>query len=145
MGSHAKVFIDTNLLVYAVDACDPLKQQAARDVLRRLERQRNGVISTQVAQEFYVAATRKLGIDPLSAKEMVHALKRLEVVLVDMDLVGEAVDCSILNRLSFWDALIVAAAEKAGCAEVWTEDMNDGQSIRGIKIRNPLRMATADS
>jgi predicted nucleic acid-binding protein len=62
------------------------------------------------------------------------------VVLVDMDLVGEAVDCSILNRLSFWDALIVVAAEKAGCAEVWTEDMNEGQTIRGVKLHNPFRV-----
>jgi predicted nucleic acid-binding protein len=136
----AKVFIDTNVLVYSVDQHDLAKQKAAREALRRIERERSGVISTQVAQEFYVAATRKLGVEPLVAKEMVHALRRLDVVLVDMDLVGEAVDCSILNRLSFWDALIVVAAEKAGCAEVWTEDMNEGQTIRGVKLHNPFRV-----
>jgi predicted nucleic acid-binding protein len=134
-----KVFIDTNVLVYSVDRHDPVKQRVAREALRQIERDRCGVISTQVAQEFYVAATRKLGVEPLVAKEMVHALRRLDVVLVDMDLVGEAVDCSILNRLSFWDALIVVAAEKAGCAEVWTEDLNDGQAIRGVRLHNPFR------
>ena len=139
MAKLGRVFVDTNVLIYSVDSHDPVKQQVAREALRQIERERCGVISTQVAQEFYVTATRKLGIEPLVAKEMAHALRRLDVVLVDLDLVGEAVDCSILNRLSFWDALVVVAAEKAGCAEVWTEDMNDGQTIRGVNLHNPFR------
>jgi len=136
--SRGKVFLDTNLLVYTLDQHDPHRRAVARKLLADLVENRLGVISTQVLQEFYVTATRKLGVAPLDAKSLVHSLLHLEVVSITPELVEQAVDCSILNRLSFWDALVVAAAESARCALLLTEDMNAGQVIRGVEIENPF-------
>ena len=99
----------------------------------------SGVISTQVLQEFYVAATAKLGADPLLVKDILRSLERLETVVVSPMLIKEAIDCSLINRLSFWDALIVVTAESAHCEILWTEDLNHGQVIRGVRIENPLK------
>ena len=98
-----------------------------------------GVISTQVMQEFYVAATSKLGADPLLTKDILRSLERFETVVVSPTLIKDAIDCSIINRLSFWDALIVVSAESAQCEILWTEDLNHGQIIRGVRIENPLK------
>jgi predicted nucleic acid-binding protein len=135
-----KVFLDANILVYALDSRYPNKRKRAAEVLRSVQDRGGGVISTQVLQECYVAATTKLGIEPLTAKEALVKLKALELVLVDFALIQDAIDTSILNRISFWDALIVVSAAKAACAELLTEDLNDGQVIRGVRIRNPFKM-----
>jgi predicted nucleic acid-binding protein len=134
----SKVFLDTKLLVYTMDSYDTEKKQQCRSLLKTVTRDMQGVISTQVMQEFYVAATRKLGADPLTTKDVMNSFTRFEVVGVTPDIINSAVDCSILNRLSFWDALIVAAAESAHCDFLWTEDLNNGQVIRGVKVENPL-------
>ncbi|MBN1675913.1 MAG: PIN domain-containing protein [Kiritimatiellae bacterium] len=139
MREAGRTFLDTNVLVYSADRHAPAKQQRTRDLLRVLAKRGAGVISTQVLQEFYVVATKKLGIDPVLAKNMLNTFGAMERVLVDFDLIKEAVDCSILEPLSFWDALIVVSAEKANCREIWTEDLNDGQVIRGVRIRNPFK------
>jgi predicted nucleic acid-binding protein len=133
-----KTFIDTNILVYSADHHDPAKQKRSRDLLKAIEREGGGVISTQVIQEFYVAATRKLQIAPVIVKGMIEAFNNLEVVVVDIGVIEHAIDCSILHQLSFWDSLIVVSAEKARCARVWTEDMNNGQTVHGVRIENPL-------
>lgn len=137
--TSAKVFVDTNVLVYSLDRHDPDKQNRAREVLRHVVQDASGVISTQVLQELYVTATRKLDVDPVQAKGILTSLENLEVVTVDPPLIKEAIDCSILSQLSFWDALIIAAAESARCGIVYTEDLNEGQIIRGVRIENPLR------
>jgi predicted nucleic acid-binding protein len=134
-----KVFLDTNILIQALDKTDRRKMKIARQLLREAAENNRGVISTQVLQEFYVAATKKLGIDPLSAKELLHQFQNLETIVVSQNLITEAIDCSILNRISFWDSLIVAAAESAECSTIWTEDLNDGQIIRGVQIKNPFK------
>lgn len=134
----SKVFVDTNILVYAVDRNDPKSRKVSRDALRRLAKDSCGVISTQVLQEFYVVLTRRLGIEPLIAKGILHSYENFEVVLIDPPLIKEAIDCSVLNKISFWDALIVVAAESAKCEKIWTEDLNPGQTINGILIEDPL-------
>lgn len=134
----SKVFIDTNILIYAMDKSHPLKRSRCRDLLKRLNNELKGVISTQVMQEFYVTATKKLGADPLVVKDLLNSFERFETVLVTPEIIKDAVDCSILNRLSFWDSLIVSAAESANCAKLWTEDLNHGQIIRSVRIENPL-------
>jgi len=133
-----KAFLDTNVLAYAADCSLPDKQSRARSLLRELAENSTGVVSTQVLQEFYVTATKKLGIDPLQAKDMVRAFGHYEVVTITPGLIGEAIDCSLLAQLSFWDALIVVAAESARCSQPWTEDLNDGQIIRGVRVRHPF-------
>ncbi len=133
-----RVFLDTNIFIYAQDAGSPEKRRKSREVIARLADSGDGVISTQVMQEFFVAATRKLGVEPLAAKGVLKTLSVFDVVQVSAALIHEAIDCSILNQLSFWDSLILAAAASAGCSTVFSEDLAAGQIILGVKVRNPL-------
>lgn len=133
-----KVFLDTNILTYAQDADAPGKQRRSREVIAELGQSSDGVISSQVMQEFYVTATRKLGMPPLAAKAVLKTFAVFEVVQVSPALIQDAVDCSVLNELSFWDSLVLAAAAAAGCATVYSEDLSAGQTILGVKVQNPL-------
>jgi len=135
----SKIFIDTNILIYSMDRFNPEKQKLSRCKLKALDKDVKGVISTQVMQEFYVAATRKLHADPLIVKDIINSFGKFETVLIQPEIIKEAIDCGIINRLSFWDALIVTAAESAHCEKLWTEDLNSGQVIRGVCIENPLQ------
>jgi len=134
----SKVFLDTNILLYSVDKKEPTKRENARQCLASLKGEIAGVISTQVLQEFYVIATKKLGGDPVTTKELLQYFQKFEVVTVTPPMIEQAVDCSVLSQLSFWDALIVTAAEQAKCEMIWTEDLNAGQVIRGVRVENPL-------
>lgn len=136
----SKIFVDTNILVYALYSKDRKVKQRARSQLKELEERYEGVISTQVLQEFYVVATKKLGIQPLLTKRILLKLENLEVVTIGTRLIYEAIDCSITNEISFWDSLIVVAAQSAKCDTLWTEDLNPGQVIRDVQIVNPLLM-----
>jgi predicted nucleic acid-binding protein len=136
----SKVFIDTNVLVYAFDRADQVKQNASIQLLQSLGEDPNdrGVISTQVLSEFFVAATKKLKMASLEVKSHIQKLQNFEVVQVTPVLIERAIDCHLLQQISFWDALIVVAAENARCEKVWTEDLNNGQLIRGVRIANPF-------
>lgn len=134
----SKIFLDTNVLLYTLDQNDRERQTRARMILRGVAENEHPVVSTQVLQEFYVAGTSKLGVDALLAKSIVHSFEHMEVVQVDPHLIGEAIDASILNRISFWDALVIAAAESAKCSILYSEDLNHGQIIRGVRIENPF-------
>jgi predicted nucleic acid-binding protein len=134
----AKAFLDTNVLIYAQDRDSPAKRSRGRALIEALGDAGTGVISTQVMQEFYVAATRKLDIPPLSAKALLKTFRVFEVVQTSPDLVDDAIDCSILNRLSFWDSLLLTAASAAGCTVLYSEDLNAGQTILGVRVENPF-------
>ena len=133
-----KVFLDANILIYAQDQDSRAKRRRSRDIIATLAASGSGVISTQVLQEFYVTVTRKMGVEPLAAKTVLRTFSIFEIVQTSPDLIDEAIDCSILNKISFWDALIVAAAASSGCSVVYSEDLNPGQMIQGVKIENPL-------
>jgi predicted nucleic acid-binding protein len=133
-----KVFLDSNILVYAQDAGSPDKQRRSRELITRLADSGDGVISTQVMQEFFVSVTRKLGVTPLAAKAVLKTFAVFEIVTAGPELIHEAIDCAILSAISFWDALILAAAASAGCGVLLTEDLNHGQMIMGVKVQNPL-------
>lgn len=136
----SKIFVDTNILIYAMDKHDSKKQKLSRRRLKDLMAENtHGVISTQVLQEFYVTAVKKFDTPPFLAKNIMHSFENYEVVTVDSPLIKEAIDCSILSQISFWDALIIVSAESAKCDTLWTEDMNDGQVIRGVLIKNILQ------
>jgi len=137
----SKIFVDTNILIYSMDEFDPVRQEMCRAVLKSLSNNLHGVTSTQVMQEFYVTATKKLGADPLLMKDVLHSFEQFEIVVVNPEIIYSAIDCSVINRISFWDSLIVVAAESANCEKLWTEDLNDGQLIRGVRIENPLKNA----
>ncbi len=134
----AKTFIDTNILIYAMDNKNKEKKNKAREILKGLQEEKNGVISTQIIQEFYVVATKKLSIQPLLVKSIIHSLNNFEVVTVNHPLIEEAIDCSILNEVSFWDGLVIVSAELSKCAYLLSEDLNHGQIIRNVKIANPF-------
>ena len=135
----SKVFVDTNILVYCMDESDKKRKARCRTLVEALVGDLYGVLSTQVLQEFYVAATKKLGADPLAVKDILHSFRRFETVVITPEIIKDAIDCSLINRLSFWDSLIVVAAESARCEKIWTQDLNDGQIIRGVRIENPLK------
>ena len=132
-------FVDTNVLVYLFDAGAPEKQARARELLHE-ERDRL-VVSVQVLGEFYVTVTRKLGV-PLpsdAAARAVDAICELNVQAIHPELVRSAVRRSHLSRLSYRDSLIVETALSAGAVVLFTEDLQDGQAIDGLRVVNPFR------
>jgi len=132
-------FVDTNVLVYADDARDAAKQARARELLRRVLRERSGKLSLQVLQEFFAAATQKLGLSAVEARQRVEVFSHMDVVRLDVDDVLAAIDLHRLHDLSIWDALVVRAALLAGCRTLYTEDLQDGRRFEGLQVVNPFR------
>ena len=136
---NAREFLDTNVLIYAHDARDPRKRTCARKLIRRLMRERRGVLSLQVLQEFFAAATRKLGMPSEEARRRILRYSRFDVVtLGTADLVA-AVDLHRLHGLSIWDALVVRAALNGACTTLHTEDMQQGYVVDKLTLRNPFQ------
>lgn len=134
-----RTFFDTNVLLYADDLDAGEKRSKARARLRDALVANEGVLSTQVLQEFFVVATRKLGIDSATARRKVELLSRMEVVTVRLELILGAIDLHRLHGISFWDALILRCASASGCTTLLTEDLQHGQVIDGVRIENPFR------
>jgi predicted nucleic acid-binding protein len=134
------VFVDSNILIYAHDADAGLKRTRAGKVLRELWENGTGRLSVQVLQEFYVNATRKLTtpMAQLTAREVVSSYAPWIHEPTTADTVTRAIDVAALAQISFWDALIVASAEQADAAQIYSEDLNTGQTIVSIRIVNPL-------
>jgi predicted nucleic acid-binding protein len=132
-------FVDTNVLVYADDARDAVKREKARDLLRRLLRERAGKLSLQVLQEFFAAATQKLGMSALDARGRIEVFSYLDVVKLDVGDVLAAVDLHRLHALSIWDALVVRAAMMSGCRTLYTEDLQHGRRFEGLQVVDPFR------
>lgn len=134
----SKIFIDTNIFVYTLDKNEPKKRKLARDILKRIVRTHQPVISTQVVQEFYVVASTKLKADRVLVKSIIQGFRNMEVVNNDLGLIEQAIDISLVSQLSFWDSLIVAAAEKAKCEIILTEDLSSGAMCRGVRVLDPF-------
>jgi predicted nucleic acid-binding protein len=135
----AETFIDTNVLIYAYDVDAKEKCLIAKNILRELWSQRDGIVSMQVLQEFYVNVTRKIA-SPLpksTARSLVHtyAVWCVETTPTEISTAFRIEDEA---RIGFWDALIVASACKAGASRILSEDLNAGQSIEGVRIENPF-------
>jgi predicted nucleic acid-binding protein len=134
-------FVDTNILVYAEDRNAKAKHDVARDLLIELWEKREGVVSIQVLQEFYVTATRKLK-KPLSAakaQEIVHEYLTWTVVENTGRLLTAAIELQQSAQLSFWDAMVVQAALEAGCDKLYSEDLNSGQRFGSVVVVNPFK------
>ena len=134
----SKIFIDTNILVYTLDKRDKVKQKQAREILKKIVELHQPVLSTQIIKEFYVVSVSKLKAEHLMVKNIIHNFKNMEIVNNDLDLIEQAIDISIISRISFWDSLVVAAAEKAKCDFIISEDLNSGQTYRGVMVINPF-------
>lgn len=134
------VFVDTNILVYAHDADAGVKRDRAIEKLRQLWETDTGRVSVQVLQEFYVNVTRKLTttVARSTAREVVGAYGAWVREPTTAETILRATDIVELAQISFWDALIVAAAEQVGATQLLSEDLNAGQMIAGIKVVNPL-------
>jgi predicted nucleic acid-binding protein len=134
----ARRFLDTNLLVYTDDATDRRRSRIAMTEVEAAINSREGVISTQVLQEYFSVTTRKLGTDPGIARRRLQLFATLEVVQIDVEMILGATDLHRLHSLSFWDALIIQAAGRAGCEILLTEDLQAGRSIAGVRIMDPF-------
>jgi predicted nucleic acid-binding protein len=133
-------FVDTNILVYAEDREAKSKHVVARDLLVNLWENREGVLSVQVLQEFYVNVTRKLK-KPLSvsrARDIVEEYLTWTVVDNSGRMLLDAIELQNKAQLSFWDALVVQAAIEAGCERLYTEDLNAGQRFGFVLVVNPF-------
>ncbi|MBA2294071.1 MAG: PIN domain-containing protein [Actinobacteria bacterium] len=131
-------FVDTNVLLYAVDQSEPEKGRRAAALLE--ERADDLVLSAQVLSEFYAVATRRLAqpLPEAEAAAYVDDLERLPIVAIDLRVVREGIRLSREARLSYWDGLIIAAAREAGCDVLVTEDLSHGSTIAGVRIENPF-------
>jgi predicted nucleic acid-binding protein len=135
-----RIFVDTNILVYAHDADAGEKHSTAAQAVADLWELRNGILSTQVLQELYITLTRKVA-SPVTgnvARRLIRNYLTWELVLNDGAMILHAAEIADNYQLSFWDGLIVAAAYSKNVAIVLTEDMNHGQIIEGIRIENPF-------
>lgn len=136
----AEAFLDTNVLVYALDEDEPGKREVARRLLASAA-PGTLALSAQVLGELYVTATRKLAkpLTPEQAAEVLEWLALLPVVPVDAALVKRATEIGREAQISYWDGLVVAAAARGGCRRLLSEDLNDGQEIATVRVENPFR------
>ncbi len=133
-----RLFLDTNVLIYADDLDAGAKNRKAREILYELISSRTGVLSTQVLQEYFVVARRKLGVSAKAARRKIELLATIDVVKIDIPHVLGAIDLTRLYSISFWDALIIRCAASVGCTRLLTEDLQHGQIIDGVRIDNPF-------
>jgi predicted nucleic acid-binding protein len=133
-----RVFFDTNILLYADDEDAGVKRDRARVVLAEALAEGTGVVSTQVLQEYFVNATRKLKLDPAKARARLEIYLGFEVISVRVEHILGAVDLHRLRALSFWDALVVRCASDAGCDRLLTEDLHAGLKVEGVVVENPF-------
>ncbi len=134
-------FVDTNVFVYSVDESEGVRHARARHLIRSLMDTEALRTSAQVLGEFFVVATRKLQlpIAPAEALEYVNRYSKWPVIATDTQLVRDACELSMSSRISYWDALIVAAASRAGAVRIYSEDLNPGQKLLGIEVVNPFQ------
>jgi len=132
-------FLDTNVLIYSYDVSDPAKQQIARDLVRKAVAG-GSVTSTQVLAEFAAVLLHKLSFAarPEDVIAALDALGPIKLVTPDGDIVRRAVEAHAAYGLHFYDGMIVAAAERAGCGQIWSEDLNPAQKYFGIAVANPF-------
>ncbi len=142
MNVEAKLsFVDTNVLVYCFESSDSRKKHLAQQLLIQLMDDNLLRVSTQVLQELFVTLTKKVS-QRCSSQEALTLLDELAawpVMVIDYAAVSSAVSLSANTEISFWDALAVVAAAQSGAAVLYTEDLNDGQEILGVRISNPFK------
>jgi predicted nucleic acid-binding protein len=137
---NGEAFVDTNVLVYAHDGQAGPKTLQAREILGRLWREKNGVLSTQVLQEFCVNARRKFR-QPMTfaeVREAVQAYQSWRLVVNTADSILRGLEIEQRYKLSFWDAMIVQAAESAECEVLYSEDLSHGQEYGAVLVVNPF-------
>jgi predicted nucleic acid-binding protein len=135
-----KAFVDTNILIYAHDVSDPAKQQRAVKLIDELWDERRGVLSTQVLQEMAVNVRKSIRnrVSVAQARRLVEGFLAWEVVINRPESVLRAMEIEERFQISFWDAMIVQAAQSAGCEILYSEDLSHGQEYDGVLVVNPF-------
>lgn len=135
-----KVFVDTNIIVYAYDISAGEKHNKAVEIMKELWNTGHGIISTQVLQEFFVNVIRKIEkpLDVITAKAIVKDLLKWKTVTVDGEIIIEAIDIHGEHKYSFWDSVVIASAIEGGARTLLSEDFSDRQKIKGLDIKNPF-------
>ena len=136
------VFVDTNVFVYRFDLTEPKKQRRAELWLDHLWSEGAGRVSVQVLEELYASLTGKLGhpMDPTEARTVVRSLFAWDPVIVDRKMIEGAWLLQDRYSLSWWDGLIVSAAQVTGCGHLLTEDLSHDQDIDGVRIVDPFEV-----
>ncbi len=138
--SEGKYFLDTNVLVYANDKTEAAKQTTAVRLVTDGIRSGRVVISTQVLNEFWVTVTQKIQV-PLErekAEMEIESFRAFRVIGIEYHAVITAIHIQRQYQLSYWDALILSAAQMAGCEFVFSEDLNAGQRYGNVVVSNPF-------
>lgn len=135
----APEFLDTNILVYAYDSSAPKKQVIAQRLVRAALAGQS-VVSVQVLAEFSATLLHKLSpaLRPNDVALLLDAFGPIKVISPDAEMVRRAVDARANYNIHFYDGMIVAAAEKAGCKRIWSEDLASGQEYFGVTVENPF-------
>ena len=134
----ATVFVDTNVLLYAIDVTNPAKREMARSWREQLWLSRRGRVSVQVLQEFYANVIRKHPAARDQARAEILNLLAWRPVAMDTDILSLGWQLQDRFQLSFWDSLIVAAAKSSSCKFLLTEDLQSGQDLDGITVLDPF-------
>lgn len=136
-----RYFVDTNILMYAHDTAAGDKHARAKALVEDLWQNRTGVVSTQVLQELAVNLRRKARkpLDAKATREVVSDYLAWQVVVNGGDSILEALEMEARYRISFWDALIIQAAQTAGADVLYSEDLSDGQRYGSVKVENPFK------
>jgi predicted nucleic acid-binding protein len=137
---HGRQFVDTNVLVYAYDSTQGAKHERGRKLMADLWKNRNGCVSVQVLQEFYVTVTRKI-TDPISPDLAVQIVTDLTALTVHAPVpndVLEAIQKHLSYQIAFWDAMILQSAQRLKCGTVWSEDLAGGRAYDGVRVENPF-------
>jgi len=138
-------FVDANVFVYARDPRDSLKQERAAQWIDILWRDRVGRTSMQVISEFYAVATKKLGFPGERAWQYAERYFAWRPLAIDEDLLRRAREIEQQYRLSWWDSMIVAAAQLQDCTLLLTEDLQDGMAFGSVTVRSPFPLETREA
>ena len=134
----SRSFVDTNVLVYAEASDEPAKQRIALDLLKQLFETTSGVLSTQVLQEYCNVAIKKLKLPPAHILAQLDLYEQFEVVQVTPAIIRAGLDLHQTRSVSFYDAIVLASAQMAGCSVLLSEDMNAGELVGGVRVINPF-------
>lgn len=133
-------FLDTNLFTYADDASHPDKREAALEVIKNCLREQTAMVSLQVMHEYFVVATRKLGVSPRIARQKIELTAMMNVVHLGTADILAAIDLHLAHSISYWDALIVQSALRGGASVLYSEDMQSGRHWNDVRVVNPFSL-----
>ena len=131
-------FIDTSVLIYAEASDAPIKQKAALALLKRLFEATQGVLSTQVLQEYCNVALKKLRLPAAHVRAQLEMYEQFEVIQVTPEIIRAGLELHQSMSIAFFDAIILASAQTAGCSVLMSEDMNTGETVGSVRIVNPF-------